>query len=179
MKGRLTPDGATVEYGRGSKYVYGKIYAKHAEFEAHLRRKSGSHVAVEVVDFCKSCGVLREEFTLKSRFLNQNGIAYLGALNQQVLVDIYLARSQFRRLADVKYENFDDLPRHLRATYVSWQNGFPQGISRATFYRHRRQLFAYGVDISVPSNVRILPVRLKVVEIAALEAPDWYRKRFG
>lgn len=179
LKGRLTPDGATVEYGRGSTYVYGKCYAKHVEFERHLTRKSGSHVDEEVIDFCRAYGVLREEFTLKSRFLTQNCICYLGAITHDELVSVYLARSQFRRLSEVKYENFDDLPRHLRATYVSWQNGFPQGISRATFYRHRRSLLQYGIDISVPSNVHILPIRIRTVEVAALEAPDWYRRKYG
>ena len=179
QKGSLTPDGATVEYGRGSKYVYGKLYAKHVEFEKHSRKKSGSHVDEEVVEFCKEQGVLREEFTLKSRYLLQNGLSYLGAINHDALISIYLERSQFRRFADVKYENFDDLPRHLRATYVSWQNGFPQGISRPTFYRHRKALLGYGIDISVPSNIKILPIRIKTVEIAALEAPDWYRQKYG
>lgn len=179
QKGTLTVDGATVEYGRGSKYVYGKCYAKHVELHHHRRRKSGSHVDQEVIDFCKDQGVLREEFTLKSRFLTQNCMAYLGAIDQDLLVSVYLARSQFRRFNDMKYENFDDLPRHLRATYVSWQHGFPQGIHRATFYRHRKKLLAYGIDISVPSNVKILPVRIRTVDVAALEAPDWYRKKFG
>jgi hypothetical protein len=179
QKGSLTVDGSTVEYGRGSKYVYGKCYAKHAEIRVHRSRKSGSHVAQEVVDFCEQQGILREEFTLKSRFLTQNGLSFLGSVTQGDLVDVYLARSQFRRFATVKYENFDEMPRHLRATYVSWQRGFPQGISKATFYRHRKDLLLYGVDISVPSNVEILPARVRVVDVAALEAPEWYRQRFG
>ncbi|WP_414639405.1 phage/plasmid replication domain-containing protein [Achromobacter sp.] len=62
---------------------------------------------------------------------------------------------------------------------MSWQHGFPQGLSRATFYRHRSQLLKYGIDISVPSNVSRLPIRVKTVEVAALEAPDWYRRKYG
>lgn len=180
LKGSLTPDGATIEYGRGSKYVYGKAYAKHVELQKHRSRKSGAHVDDDVISFCKSHGVLREEFTFKSRYLTQNGLSYLGAITHGALVDAYLQRSQFRRFHMVKYESFEDMPRHLRATYVSWRNGWPQGsISKATFYRHRKQLLAYGVDISVPSNVRTLPLRVRMVDVAALEAPDWYRQRFG
>jgi hypothetical protein len=180
QKGTLTVDGATVEYGRGSKYVYSKLYAKHVELLAHRSRKSGSHVHEEVVEFCKELGVLREEHTFKSRFLTQNGIAYLGAISQAVLVEFYLARSQFRRFSEVKYETLDDLPRHLRATYVSWREGWPQGkLSRPTFYRHRSALLAYGIDISVANNVRTLPVRVREVDVSALEAPSWYLQRFG
>lgn len=179
QKGILRPDGATIEYGAGSKYVYGKIYMKAVEFERHANRKSGSHVDSEVVDFCRNYGVLREEFGLKSRFLTQRGLAYLGAINQEELNNVFLERSQFRRFEKVEYESFDDLPRHLRPTYVSWQHGFPQRLSRATFYRHRNQLLQYGIDISVPSNVSRLPIRVKTVEVAALEAPDWYRRKYG
>ncbi len=179
QKGTLRPDGATIEYGAGSKYVYGKIYAKHVEFERHASRKSGSHVDPEVIDFCKNFGVLREEFGLKSRFLTQRGLAYLGAINQQELNNVFLERSQFRRFEQVKYESFDDLPRHLRATYVSWQHGYPLGLSQATFYRHRNALLKYGIDISVPSNVARLPIRVRTIDVAALEAPEWYRRKYG
>lgn len=179
QKGTLRPDGATIEYGSGSKYVYGKIYAKHVEFEKHARRKSGSHVDSEVIDFCRNYGVLREEFSLKSRFLTQRGMAYLGAIKQQDLNDVFLSRSQFTRFEKVKYESFDDLPRHLRATYVSWRDGFPLGLSQATFYRHRNALLEYGIDISIPSNVTRLPIRIRTIDVAALEAPEWYRRKYG
>lgn len=179
QKGVLSVDGGTVEYGRGSKYVYGKCYAKYQELIAHRRKKSGAHVDEEVVDFCKRLGVLREEFTLKSRFLTQRHFAYLGAITQGDLVDVFMERTQFRRFDKVSYETFDDLPRYLRATYSSWRDGFPQGISRRTFYRHRSELLKYGVDISVPNNVATLPVRIRTVDVAALEAPDWYRRKYG
>ncbi|RJX30372.1 MAG: DNA replication protein [Oxalobacter sp.] len=179
QKGQLSPDGATVMYGYGSKYVSGKLYSKYVEFVNHLRRKSGSHVDESVVDFCQRLGVLREEFTLKSRFLTQNNLRYLGSITQDKLVEVFMTRSQFKRLEKVKYETFDDLPRHLRATYVSWKNGFPIDLSKATFYRHRTALLEYGIDISVPSNVAHFPLRVRTVEVAALEAPNWYRQKFG
>ncbi len=179
QKGQLSVDGATVEYGRGSKYVYGKCYAKHVEFTKHRRKKSGSHVDVEVIDFCQRLGVLREEFTLKSRFLTQRDLAYLGAITQSELFDVFWERTQFRRFDKVKYETMDDLPRRLKATYAAWKLGQDAGVSRSTFYEHRRALLEYGIDISVPCNVAHLPIRVRTVEVAALEAPDWYRCKYG
>lgn len=44
-------------------------------------------------------------------------------------------------------------------------------LSRRTFYRHRGELLKYGIDISVPSNVKTLPLRVRQVQVAALEAP--------
>lgn len=179
QKGSLLPDGQTVEYGRGSGYVYSKCYAKHVELEKHRSRKSGAHVDDEVIAFCRSLGVLHEEHTFKSDFLVQSGLSYLGAIDHDTLVSLYLGRSQIRRFEAVTYECFDDLPRHLRATYVSWQNGFHQQLSRRTFYRHRAELLKYGIDISVPSNVKTLPLRVREVKVAALEAPTWYRVKYG
>ena len=77
------------------------------------------------------------------------------------------------------YETLNDLPRHLRGTYASWRNGWPLKLSLSTFYRHRRLLLAYGVDISIPAKVVPLPVRVRYVDVAALEAPNWYRQRYG
>ena len=77
------------------------------------------------------------------------------------------------------YESLDDLPRHLRATYASWRDGLALTLSRRTFFRHRAALLAYGIDISVQHTVRTLPIRVRDVEVAALEAPDWYRQRYG
>lgn len=178
QKGSLSPDSGTVEYGRGSKYVYGKLYAKYKELEKHRSKKSGSHVSDDVISFCKTEGILREEFTLKSRFLLQNGLAFLGSISQQKLNDIYYERTQLTRLEKMEFENFDDLPRGLKATYVSWKYGYPQNISKATFYRHRVKLLSYGVDISIPNNVHYLE-RVRTVELKALTAPDWYRQKYG
>jgi len=179
QKGQLRPDGMTVEYGRGSRYVYGKFYSKAAEFIAHQGRKSGAHVAQDVIDYATELGIGREEFTLKGNFLLQNGLSYLGAITHSGLVDIYCHRSQLRRLQQVCYDDFSELPRRLRATYAAWRDGEPIKVSRATFYKHRRDLLKYGVDISIPSNVRTMPIRIHKVDVAALEAPSWYRQKYG
>lgn len=179
QKGVLSTDGMTVAYGAGSKYVYGKVYAKYAELMAHRRRKSGSHVDQEVIDYCRDQGVLREEFTLKSRFLTQNGMAYLGAIEQPLIVDTFLNRTQFQRFEKMTYDDIDTLPRHLKPTYVCWRDGLPQSISKATFYRHRTELLKYGVDISVPNNVHRMPARIRTIDVAALAVPEWYRRKYG
>lgn len=179
QKGVLSTDGMTVAYGEGSKYVYGKVYSKYAELMAHKRRKSGAHVDEEVIEFCRSHGVLREEFTLKSRFLTQRQMAYLGAITHDELTDVFMGRTQFRRFEKMTYDSFGDLPRHLQATYAKWKEGLPQKISVRTFYRHRSELLKYGIDVSIPCNVHALPVKVRTIEVAALEAPPWYRQRYG
>lgn len=179
QKGQLSIDGATVEYGRGSKYVYGKCYAKHVEFKNHRRKKSGAHVDDEVIDFCQRLGVLREEFTLKSRFLTQRALCYLGSISHMELQSVFYERTQFRRFDQVKYESMEGMPQRLKATYACWLLGHQQTIARATLYRHRLDLLKYGIDISVPHNVQHLPLQIRTIDVALLEAPDWYRKKYG
>lgn len=179
QKGSLSVNGTTVEYGRGSKYVYGKLYCKTTELIRHKSKKSGQHVSDDVIAYCHTSGIVREEFTLKSRFLTQNGLAYLGAITTQKLSGVYMERSQLQRLEQVQYENFNDLPPRLRATYVSWKHGFPIDLPVSTFYRHRKQLLAYGIDISVPNNIHTLPIKVKTVHLSAVGAPDWYQRKYA
>ncbi|SFU83206.1 Phage X family protein, partial [Nitrosomonas eutropha] len=152
---------------------------KYQELEKHRCKKSGSHVSQEVIEFCKTEGILREEFTLKSRFLLQNGLAFLGSITQQKFNDIYNDRTQLQRLEDMKFDNFNDLPFRLRSTYASWKLGLSLDISRATYYRHRTELLSYGIDISIPNNVHYLPERVRTVQLKALTAPDWYIQNYG
>ena len=88
-------------------------------------------------------------------------------------------RTQLQRLDKVKYENFNDLPANLRATYVSWKYGFPITLKKTAFYKHRKALLAYGIDISIPNNVQMMPIKVKTIELAALTAPDWYIKKYA
>lgn len=88
-------------------------------------------------------------------------------------------RTQLQRLGKVQYENFNDLPKHLRATYVSWRYGFPIELKKSQFYIHRKALLAYGIDISIPNNVQTMPIKVKTIELAALTAPDWYIKKYA
>ena len=179
QKGTLSVNGATVEYGRGSKYVYGKLYCKTTELKKHRTKKSGQHVTEEVIAFCETQGIVREEFTLKSRYLLQNGLAYLGSITDELLMGVYMERTQLQRLEAVQYDDFNHLPRHLKATYVSWKYGFPNNQSQASFYRHRTALLKYGIDISIPSNVHMLPIRVKTINLQAVSAPDWYLKKYA
>ena len=78
-----------------------------------------------------------------------------------------------------KIESIEHLPSAVQGTYALWKLGMPCTKSKATFYRHRQALLALGVDISIPNNVSTLPLKIKTIEIAMLEAPDWYRQKYG
>lgn len=183
QKGRLkvgvSGDGSTVHWGEGSKYIYEKFYDKFLEMQAHGKRKNT--VPQEVKDFVFDNGVGRHEITLKSRYLTQNGLKFMGATDMDTLTQIYRERSQLVLKQSLPWNDFNDIPMPYRATAKDWRDGVPvvQTMKKATFYRHRVALKHYGIDIATPCNVRALPVRFREINYAALIAPEWYRKKYG
>lgn len=185
QKGTVTPDGSTVLYGYGegaggSKYCSGKVYIKHVELQKHRRKKSGSHVTDEVIDFCRNNGVLREEFTLKSRFLTQQQMCFLPQIKHERLIEIYNARTQLRRFKDMTHTDTNHLSAAAYGTLQRWEKNEPLNLKKATFYRHRKELLSVGVDISTPkSNVVSFRPQVRVIERAMMVAPEWYRRKYG
>lgn len=180
QRGTVSPDESTVMYGYGSKYVSGKVYLKHVELARHRRKKSGQHVSEEVVDFCRDLGLLREEFTLKSRFLTQTGLAWLGEITDDELRSIYRQRSQFRRFREMEISDLSELSPAARGTLARYESGEPHGLKRTTFYRHRSEILrVVGIDISVPRNVEKVVFPTRVVVAEPLVAPEWYRRKYG
>lgn len=180
QRGGVTPDGATVIFGEGSKYVYGKCYLKYVELANHRRTKHGRHVDQELIDWCKDIGMVREEIELKSRFLTQTNYCWLGEITHQELMRIYYARSQLKRLKELQVKDTSLLSIRARGTLARYEQGEPHGLTRSAYYRHRKEILAVcGIDISVPRNITRVQLPTRVIEIQALVAPDWYRQKFG
>lgn len=180
QRGTVSSDQSTVMYGYGSTYVSGKVYIKWTELRDHLRKKSGSHVDPEVIDFCKRLGVLREEFTLKSRYLTQTGLCWLGEITDEVLDGVYRGRTQFKRFHEMELTDTSQLSASARGTLARYEQGEPHGLRKSQFYAHRREILKVcGIDIGVPRNVEKVQLPIKVVEIQKLVAPEWYRDKHG
>ena len=56
----------------------------------------------------------------------------------------------------LKDDVLDSLPPRLRLTYQAWLNGddLKSVLPRPTFYRYRKQILEYGIDISTKSPKR-------------------------
>eukprot|EP00456_Euglypha_rotunda_P050978 TRINITY_DN41109_c0_g1_i2.p1 TRINITY_DN41109_c0_g1~~TRINITY_DN41109_c0_g1_i2.p1 ORF type:complete len:362 (+),score=52.61 TRINITY_DN41109_c0_g1_i2:38-1123(+) len=178
--GKVTPDGATVIFGEKSKYVYGKAYLKYVELLAHRKKNSGKHVDNEVIEWTRNVGLVREEFGLKSRFLTQHDLCWLGEINGHRLQQVYQARTQMKRLKELEVKDTSALSAGARGTLARYEQGEPHGLKRRTFYNHRKEILAAcGIDISVQRNVQKLSLPTKIIEVQAICAPEWYRQRFG
>ena len=88
----------------------------------------------------------------------------------------FAERSEIFTRGSADVEELTELPKHLLATYRMWQAGddLTQKVSRAAFYRHRRALLPYGIDIAIKSNVVPLKPRIRVVKLGPVSMPDWY-----
>lgn len=170
-------DSETVDFGRGSKYVYSKAYLKAGELRFHAKKKgmeNDAHI-LKVSDWCDSVGLVRFEVTYKSFLLRRLGCRFLGGFDMSSLVSDFVSRSEVLSRCSVEQDDFSALPRHVLGTFRMWQNGDDlSGLSRWTFSRHRKALLPFGIDISVKSNVVQFQPRLRVIRLAPVEVPSWY-----
>lgn len=172
--GRVLAQGETVDWGAGSKFIYGKCYVKHKELIAHGCSDQ------QLIDHCEARGVVRLELTVKSNALNRYGAAFLGdyesgwAMGQ--LVNIFVEHRGSITRAEKATDDLDELPRALRGTARDYMAGMRlrECMSNGTFYRHRNALLPYGIDIAV-TNVEPFKPRVRVVELRPAEVPHWYQ----
>lgn len=74
----------------------------------------------------------------------------------------------------------ESLPTRYKLIYQSWRNGHDLRtiLSRPTFYRHRRALLGYGVDIAIKQDrqeeqaANVVPIRVVLVG-KPVTVPDW------
>ena len=73
----------------------------------------------------------------------------------------------------------DSLPRKLRTYYKLWLHGedLRQELTKPTFYRIRKELQAYDIDISLVRDVdkpadNVIPL-IRVLEAEPVGIPDW------
>lgn len=165
----------TVDWGRGSRRVYSKVYLKSEELGRH-------GAPVELVEFCEAVGLVRFEVTVKSTQLISMGCQYLGSLNMHQLELLFEERAKVLTRAEHTVDDLDSLPRHLRCTARDYLAGddVAKRLSISTFRRHRLGLLPFGIDISVRRNVFEFKPRVRVIELKPAVAPSWYQfERFA
>ncbi|WP_215811875.1 phage/plasmid replication protein, II/X family, partial [Escherichia coli] len=75
-------------------------------------------------------------------------------------------------------EKTNKLPRHIQSTYLLWKQGVNLRalLPSRTFYRHRKELLDFGIDINfyceTPDKNNIIPM-VHVLEARPAEIPQW------
>ena len=183
-RGRATVNHGTCSWGkRSSRRVVLKAYDKFQELNAGKKHKLPQFLPRrhELNEWAR--GKVRIESELHSRYLDAAGLRHgynwhsdtAGLEWSKQLEPLSMSTNIVIHPAALK-----EMPKRLKKTYTAWASGYDlqaiELMSRATFYRHRTDLLAYGVDIAVPPNDVDKPRTVSlhsVIQCRIAPIPDW------
>jgi hypothetical protein len=164
-----------VAWGVGSKYWYAKVYDKAGEYYRQCGKNSKAFDA-RLFDWAYQHGIARHEIELKSRYLKQNNLWRMTQWGEGMEDRIYALFNDVIG-GETYVDSFLEIPGRAGELAVAWRDGadLKKRLSTATFYRYRKELLKYGIDIAVPSNVKRLRSRVEVITLSPATIPDWYQ----
>lgn len=177
--GRPAMKGNTLYWGKTSRRWSLKAYAKAQELEAHPPTRT---LPNSLTDWAQD--KLRVELVMRQLQLKEHGLdlAANWSSGDTAAADLYLEYLGKLQMVDNMRVDHDkvmtELPPRLAGTYTLWREGYDlmAHMSRPTFYRHRKELLAHGVDITHKAPPReksnVVPL-LRVVEAVPADFPEW------
>lgn len=179
--GRPQMKGGTLYWGKNSQRWAIKVYSKGEEIEAPKHRLPESLSATPVKQWADN--KLRLELRLKKKQLAQHGITCANELTAETakrLHSEYVRKIEMNEQVAMTTEKRLQLPQRLQSTYVLWQTGqdLRSTLPRATYYRHRKDLLEYGIDIALARDCEqehrsnVIPL-LRVLEAVPADIPFW------
>lgn len=181
-------DYSTVDFGRGSKRSYFKVYSKGVELLKHSKaraetdtfEKMDRHENLErLAQWCNDSGMVRAELELKSKVLHDLHCYYLGELDMNVIELEFKKHTSVFERSTAEVDSMAYLDAKTLAVYRMWQAGddVKSKYSKSAIYRFRAALLPHGIDIFIPSNVIRVEPKTRVIALAAATPPDWYQFR--
>lgn len=178
-RGAMTDPG-TVYWKKRSRHVSGKAYAKGNELKVH-KLPAAIEFRDELMDYAE--GLVRFEFTHRKMALERRKLHIVRNWNSLGVTPTSLHAEHMEGLTisdhEIPGDELERVPQKLRLVYTAWKAGtdMKASLSRPTFYRYRRQLLPFGVDLAAmqpskrdPSNV--IPLRVTLVGKPAT-VPSW------
>lgn len=163
------PDKGSVYFNKGSRRWSAVWYNKEKEVKKRLRQLAKKRVknkdvhrpstrskdltSDQITRLIKSSeGLVRCEFKLQSLELRDLDIATGYDLMKHGVYDLYCSMMErIKMTGNVRLTDRQtfDLPARLRGTYELWKSGIAvrDVVSPATFYRHKKELLALGINI--------------------------------
>lgn len=162
--------------GKGSRRWSFKFYCKSIELRRHPMRcpQQFRDLLTQRAD-----GVVRGEATFRGQELKRLGFQYLRSWSKESSYELHkslIDKMEISEQVEMKPNEEKALPRPLQSTYRHWLNGVDcrDLLTRTTFYKHRRELKSYGIDIREvcpKAENRIIPV-LRVIEAEPVNRED-------
>lgn len=177
--GRPTNKAGTLYHQKHSRRFAIKFYSKFDELNAgkkhclpHALEDSGIKEWAE--------NILRAEVRLLGKELRKleldKGFQFteekIKALYEEYMSKIILTE-QFRLKDEIAFQ----LPPRLQQTYTLWLDGHSpiDLLSKSSYYRQRKELLEFGIDISIACNkakTNVVPL-IRVLEAKPAQVPTW------
>lgn len=179
-RGKGVFSGDTLYWGKGSKYYFLKCYSKGDEINSKKSNFPDALRTPQMLEYADKA--LRLELTLCSKALREWNINepcnWTPDTPKMLLLQVIknLDMSNNFKLSN---KVLDTLPRKLRTYYKLWLHGedLRQELSRPTYYRIRKELQAYDIDIALVRDVdrpvdNVIPM-IRVLEAEPVGIPNW------
>mgnify|MGYP000417186392 CR=1 FL=1 len=176
--GRAQTSGGTVYHGQKSRRFTIKFYDKGEEL------KSGKSHSLPDDLPCRerlteyATHLLRVEVTLRTLELKKLNISTGVHIRHRIasLFKHYLGKTEMNTQAKIVSDELQYMKRAIRSTYLLWEKGIDvrSMMSKASFYSHRSQILAYGIDIAIPHEGfnNVIPMFRTVIG-QAVSIPTW------
>lgn len=171
--------GDTLYFGKTSRRWAVKCYSKGQDITRKGNELHKDLQYPELMDFAEKA--LRIELVIRSMGLKNLHLDYAAHWTpdtaKQLLCSLVLDGLEISDNMPAPDQVLDALPYRLRLVYQSWKNGddLRQMLPKNTFYRHRRALLQYGIDIAIPQQAdrnNVIPL-IRYLEAQPAAIPQW------
>ena len=174
--------GDTAYFGKNSRRWGLKCYSKGNEIKAKGHKLSPELCIPEMLEYADKS--LRIEAFIRQLELKRRGLNLVSNWDIDTPTELLLECISKLELSDVYMLDesvLDTLPPRLRMTYNAWLNGedLKSIYTQRTFYRVRKEMEKYGIDISTKSpkeKSNVIPL-IRVLEAQPVGIPDWAYER--
>lgn len=205
---RLHTNGKTVDWltkaGKGGRLIYPSAYNKAYELELHALPKVKRDLGEEskeykylklVIDYCKSCGVIRFEQKFKSEFLRRENLNFYGLFDLSQFRPFHEDFLNIDSKLSVETMDLENITERLiregicsntrsantTALYaIQWMHGHKFDFSKRQVKEHRARLRKIGFDIALACDLtKFSLVTVKshfTINVKNLHIPDFYQR---
>ncbi|WP_336916792.1 phage/plasmid replication protein, II/X family [Acinetobacter modestus] len=169
--------GDTAYIGKNSRRWGVKCYSKGHEISAKGHQLPKELQIPELLEYADKS--LRLELVMRQLELKRRGLdmAYFWTENtaKMLLQTMVLDNLELSSTFMIDDKILDTLPTRLRLVYQSWKNGddLKQIMTKPTFYRVRKQLQTYGIDIATVNEKNNIVPLIRYLEAEPVGIPDW------
>jgi len=179
--GRPQLKGGTLYWGKTSRRWALKVYSKGEEIEASKHGLPESLQETPIKRWADN--KLRLELRLMKKQLTQHGIQEAWQITEATVKSLfneYVRKIEMKGQVSLSTAKRLSLPQKIQSTYILWQNGedLRSTLPRATYYRHRKELLDYGIDIALARDQKaehganVIPL-VRVLEASPAVIPQW------